>query len=244
MSTHRVSRFSYVIGLLPRVAAAALVVAGGCSVTYPKGWQTLHPSSDVIQATRWKMYGVAPTSWDLPDGGQVRIDLKKYLLTPSRGATTAQPELIFTAAYPDHPELRVHCQTEPSGPPAPESRFGCWSDADNGQSLQFWLAPGKDCVAWDIPRILTRPECWQGELTVDEHRIALQRGYVTRSGAPVDYIGWLDSEGEVLLGACFVLESQIRLYEPQTPAALSDRLRKQLILMTVALSYWSHASQL
>jgi len=194
----------------------------------------------VIGATPWVMYGFAPVSWDLPDGRVILIEVERCAIVSGMGLYTA--DIDFSAAFRDAPGERIRCRTDPTGPGVPETRFGCWTEGDAASPLQFWIAPGEDCPARHVPvaRTLTTPSCWNGELTTEGGPIALVHGYLKSTGSPVGYVSWVSQSG-ALLAADIVVDQRILVYD--VGAELPDDLRQRLLLLTVALSWWEHASQ-
>lgn len=184
------------------------------------------------------MYGAAPTSWDLPSGETILIAVDRASVTSGFGLYHA--EIAFTASLPGE---QIRCESEPAGPNVPRTRFGCWSTGPGTDDLSFWLAPGEDCPARNASHVstLTTPSCWNGELTVNGARASLQHGYVESTGAPVGYVSWVSASNELLLAADIVTEMQVRLYEP--PKELPAQVKRRLILLTVALSWWEHAAR-
>ncbi|WAS90826.1 hypothetical protein [Nannocystis punicea] len=221
------------------LALAPFVVLLACAVTYPAGWPEAAKPSQVVTPTRGVMYGAAPLSWDLPDGTHIRVDVEAASVISGLGAYVA--EFRFAAAYVDDPEPGIACATEPAGPGVPRTRFGCWSRADP-TALHLWLAPGGDCPARHVgaARTLVRPECWQGELLAHGRRLQLRHGFLRSTKAPVGYITWVDEHEQALLAADIVRELRIDLFDGT--AEVTPELRRSLVLLTVALTWWEHAS--
>lgn len=217
---------------------AVPLLASACTVIRPPGWPASDQEPTVIQATSGRMYVTAPTSWDLPSGETILVAVDRASVTSGFGLYHAQ--IAFTASL-DREQIR--CESEPAGPSVPQTRFGCWSIGSGADKLEFWLAPGEDCPARHMPYIttLTTPSCWNGELTMNGQRASLQHGYVESTGVPVGYVSWMSSANELLLAADIVTEAQVHIYEPKR--ALPDQVKRRLILLTVALSWWEHASQ-
>lgn len=220
---------------LPALSLLGLLLA--CSVKHPPGWPEGQAPGEVISAARGGMYSLAPRRWDLADGRQIRVDLAKFSIVSLWGKAAA--EVQFTAAYVDDPDPGLDCATEPTGPGVPETRFGCWSRAEP-QVLRFWLAPGVDCRLQQPIRVNKRPECWQGELMIQGQRFRLRQGQLRRLGWPIGHIAWVDEREQALLAADIVREQQFRLYAG--PIAPTPELRRALVLLTVALAWYEHAT--
>ena len=224
------------------LALVASIVGGvGCTFVRPPGWPVAEKPSLVIQATPWRMYGSAPTSWDLPGGDRIRIAVHRATIQSGMG--THRADVAFEAAYASSPGERIRCETEPQGPNVPPTRFGCWSPQPGTGAVTFWLAPGEDCPARDFGMVktLTTPRCWDGQLTMDGHDIELRHGYWRDTGSPIGYVSWVSRDNGVLMAADLVMETQVRLYEPTT--ARGDRTTRMLRLLTVAISWWEHVSR-
>ncbi|MBN1771809.1 MAG: hypothetical protein JXB32_11140 [Deltaproteobacteria bacterium] len=220
------------IALLP-----CLVATLGCTVVTPPGWP-VEPDAEpqVLAATPWVMYGFAPTSWDLPDGRQIGIEVDRCVV--GTGLARALTDVEFSVAFRDSPAPGIRCRTDPTGEGVPETRFGCWTEGDAGGSSRFWLAPGGGC-AYGAIETATRPHCWNGEFTGPDGPISLVHGYLEDTGSPVGYLSWVGPPGPVI-AADIVIDQQIRIHDlvGDLPAASRDRL----LLHTVALSFWEHAT--
>ena len=210
-----------------------------CAVVHPPGWEARKDPPMLISATPWKMYGFAPVSWDLPDGRTIEIDVAECSVTSGMGLYSAN--IAFSAAIANAPGGEIRCTTDPAGPGVPNTRFGCWTDGDAAEAMKFWLAPDEDCPAQNVSvtKTLTTPRCWNGELTYGDESIALVHGYLESTESPVGYVSWV-SDKEPLLAADIVVDSRVLVHD--VGADLPDELRQQLILLTVALSWWEHAS--
>ncbi len=216
---------------------ASSLALGACAVVRPPGYPDSDDNAVIVQATPGKPYGVAPTSWDLPNGERIRINVLRAAVTSGMGMYTA--DIAFTATMgPDE----IHCESEPTSPGIPPTRFGCWS-IRGSEKLTFWLAPGEDCPPKHIAhaKTLTTPACWHGEASVNGETTVLRHGYLKSTGSPVGYVSWLSATKEPLLAADIVLETSVRLYQPKRdlPAAT----RRNLTLLTIALAWWEDASR-
>lgn len=220
--------------LLPGLAATL-----GCTVVTPPGWPVESDAepSEVLSATPGVMYGFAPTSWDLPDGRQVAVEVDRCVV--GSGVTRALTDVEFAVVFGDSSAPGIRCRTNPAGDGIPQTRFGCWTEGDSGASGRFWLAPGAACEHGTV-ETSTRSECWSGELTSPDGPVALVHGYLENTGSPVGYLSWVSPQGP-LLAADIVTDQQIRLFDlaGNLPAPAHDRL----LLYTVALSFWEHATQ-
>jgi hypothetical protein len=210
----------------------------GACVHNPQGYQTLSQADPwVIHATPWKMYGIAPTHWTMADGQKARVHVGSY--TISSGMGLYRSDMEFDVSW-DGSGLSLHCETEPSGPDVPETRFGCWSKDDGGKRVRFWMAPNAHCGFRDleVPATLTDPLCWTGVLTTPGDSYAVEFGHLSRIGSPVGRISWTGSSGKVELAADIVVDTIIRLY----PRGLQQEIDEALILQTIALHWYWHAS--
>jgi hypothetical protein len=222
--------------------AIFLVVLTSCAVSYPAGWEGRAPSPEVVTATPGVMYGQAPRRWDVAGGDKIEVDVRAAAVTS--GAGLYREDIRFAIAYASAPGGRLVCETEPAGPDFPETRFGCWSESTASEPVRFWMAPDTGCRAVDSAALdtLTTPGCWRGELTVRGQRIQLRHGYLQATGSPVGYISWVDDRDGVLLAADIVREMSVRLFDPSAARPVSAELRRSLVLLTVALSWWEHAT--
>jgi hypothetical protein len=214
------------------------VLAWGCCVHNPQGYKQLSQSASLlIEATPWKMYGVAPTRWTLADGRKALVDVDRFSVASGMGMYRSDME--FDVSW-DGSAPSLHCETEPAGPDVPETRFGCWSAGDDGPSVQFWMAPGAGCGFrdLDVPSTLTTPACWKGVLTTPVDRYTVEFGHLSRLGSPVGRISWIGRDDQVVLAADIVVDTIIRLFPGGGKQGLSD----ELILQTIALHWWWHAS--
>ncbi len=215
----------------------SLVPILGCTVVTPPGWPVEpHAEPQVVTATPWVMYGFAPTSWDLPDGRQIAVEVDRCAV--GTGLARSWTDVEFSVAFRDSPGPGIRCRTDPNGDGVPETRFGCWTEGDAGASSRFWLAPGAGCE-YGAVETSTRPHCWNGELTGTDGPVSLVHGYIEDTGSPVGYLSWVGPPGP-LIATDIVTDQQIRIYDlaDDLPAAVRDRL----LLHTVALSFWEHAT--
>jgi hypothetical protein len=229
-------------GFSPRllVVSCALLGLCSCAVVHPPGWEARAVPPTVIGATPGVMYGFAPMSWDLPDGRRIEIDVAECKVTSGIGSYSA--DIAFSAAFTDDSGDRIRCETAPVGPGVPRTRFGCWNEGDSTEALTFWLAPDEDCPARNaaVATTLTNQRCWNGELSHGGETYSLVHGYLAKTESPVGFVSWVAGE-EPLLVADIVVDSRVVVHE--VDAALPDELRRRLVLLTVALSWWEHASR-
>ncbi len=220
---------------LPFIASSLALCA--CSVVRPPGYPEHDEQGVLVQATPGKSYGVAPTSWDLPNGERIRINVLRADVTSGMGMYAA--DIAFTAALGAE---TIHCESEPTSAGIPPTRFGCWS-IGGSEKLTFWLAPGEDCPPKHVEHVktLTTPACWHGQASVNGETMLLRHGYLKSTGSPVGYISWLSATNEPLLAADIVLETSVRLYEPKRD--LTAALKRNLTLLTIALAWWEDASK-
>lgn len=207
-----------------------------CTILVPPGY----PLSDdreptTIYATPWVAFGTVPHSWDLPDGRQILFDVSRADLTFGFGLYRA--DIAFSVSLDGH---RLRCESEPSGPNVPKTRFGCWSGSPSSNELTFWLGKDQDCPARDAAHVktLTTPECWDGELTFRGQRISMWHGILKNHGSPVGYVSWGLDPKHVLLSADIVGNMQVLLYGSES--SVSPDLARNLILLTMALHQWEH----
>jgi hypothetical protein len=211
---------------------------GACVVNHPEGWPSDKRNTVVIRATPGHMYGFAPTSWDVPGGGTIRIELARAYVASAAGAYRA--DIAFTAALDGE---AIHCETDPKGAHVPRTRFGCWSTSGGKDRIAFWMNPGAACAADSRSyfSMMTTPGCWRGVATLGDRHVLLEHGYEEATDARVGYISWTAPGDRLLLAADIVTDMQVRLYLPAQ--AIPPRLQRRLMLLTVALSWWEHASE-
>lgn len=215
-----------------RLSSVALALSA-CTVVKPPGWPVPEPEPVLIEATPWRPYGFAPTSWDLPGGERIAIDVKDLRQTSTFGDQRLQADFAVSLGGE-----RVRCATEPAGADVPETRFGCWS-ADR-KDVSFWLAPGAGCSGRPRIETLGSSRCWNGEATVRGQRVLLDHAFLAQTGSPVGYVTWRAGDGgRLLLAADIVPELTTRLYLPERP--VPPEIHRRLVLLTVALSFWEHA---
>ena len=219
------------------LALLSLVGACGCAVSHPPGWPERREPPVVVAATPWVMYGFAPLSWDLPDGRVIHVEVERCSVGSTLGGRSV--DIDFSAAFRGQPDRRIRCRTDPRGEGVPETRFGCWSEGETGTPVALWMAPELECSGSDHGT-LTRASCWDGQGSRGEEPISLVHGLLESTGSPVGYVSWVSRQGP-LLAANIVVDQQVRLYD--VGAELSPDLRDRLVLLTVALSWWEHASR-
>ena len=191
------------------VLPVLLAVAAGCAVTHPPDYEQLADEEPaVIQATRGVMYGIAPRSWDLPDGRKVVVESERASLVAGMGFYRVD------AAFEIHvggggPSLK--CATDPAGPGLGETRFGCWDDA--GQ-IAFEFASGEACTARNlqVARTMTTPSCWRGVLDVGGEAYEVAYAHLAKSKVVVDRVTWTDADGRVVQAADIVSGVRIELF--------------------------------
>ena len=221
----------YSIGMRT-ITLLCLTMLSGCAVVQPPGWSLRREPPMVIAPTPHTVSVGPPRSWDLPDGRVVRLDVDTVAV--GTFATLQRADIEFTIAFRDFPSDRISCQTDPEIAGFPETRFGCWSEG-----LEFWLTPGGECAQSFQTRL--ESDCWNGSLMIDGRLISLVRGRMERSELPVGQIAWV-SEDVPLLAADTRNEHQLRVYD--VGAEMSDELRNQLLLLTVAIYYFERATDL
>lgn len=205
----------------------------GCAVKRPPGYPQDDDRGWTARAAPGKMFGMAPTSWDLPDGRRATIDVARARV--SSGVGSYEADFAFAARLDGK---AIRCSTSPPKLKH-ETRFGCWS---TGHTLEFAIGPDLRCPAGGAAyrTTLTSPACWQGALVIGGKRFELRHGTLESSGAPVGYISWLDARGSTLICANTVTDMQVRVVAESS--RMPKDLRDTLVLLTIALSYWEHAS--
>ncbi|MEZ4449738.1 MAG: hypothetical protein R3B09_09670 [Nannocystaceae bacterium] len=88
---------------------------------------------------------------------------------------------------------------------------------------------------------MTTPACWDGELEAQGRRLTLRHAHLRRVGAPIGRVAWLDEAGHALLAADIVREARFDLFDVDPP--VPPELRRDLVLVTVALAWWEHAAE-
>jgi hypothetical protein len=222
------------IATFTSLALPALLACAGCSVTSARGYEALaEQPAETIEATPGRMFGVAPWSYDLPDGRQVVIDTSRGQQT--WGPITAADDVYFEASLGD---ARLVCASEPRGPGVPETRFGCWSPGD--REVTFWMAPGAKCGVRNLDGFatLTDPTCWDGTLTTPSARYEVAYSWMEAPSSPVAWISWTDAaRGEAVQAVNSVVD--LRLEVRARPGARGEDA-DLLALHAVALHYWYH----
>jgi len=230
------------MGIHPSVRFALLLALAlplsACSVIHPAGWTSDERGEVVIHATPGHMYGAAPTSWDVPGGGQIHIELSRAYVASAARAYRA--DIAFTASMGGE---AIRCQTDPHRAHLPSTRFGCWSTSGGTDRVAFWMNPGAACAADSRSyfSMLTTPGCWRGAATLDGRHVLLDHGYERTTDARAGYISWTTPQDQLLLAANIVTDMQVRVYRPTK--AIPPKLERRLMLLTVALSWWEHASE-
>ncbi len=204
----------------------------GCRVVDPPGWPGSSVARTRLAATPGKSVGIAPTSWDDPRGGRVRVDIRRARVI--RAGTSTHADLDLVVAHDRSTGPRIRCRTRPDRDGG-ASRFGCWSETD--PSVHFAVAPHVSCPEDDQTRTQTTPACWEGVATIAGRRVELRRGYVERTGSPIGRVSWVRDE-QPILAADIIGSMQIELVPLASTDADADRM---LTMMTVALHFWEHA---
>lgn len=217
----------------------SLTLGAACvKVASPPGYEELKATHQpkVIQATPYKMYGIAPRSYDLPDKRQVTIKVDDYQKTSGMGMYRIN--MAYEIALGDRV---LSCATQPNGPNTPKTRFGCWS-VDEQEPVTLWLAPERACEDQDLgaSQTLLRPECWQAVLTTPKQRYNVELGYVEGLESPVHYLSWTDARGAAVQAANSVAELRVELWQTTT-TSLDLEEQDRLTLSAMALHYWLHA---
>jgi hypothetical protein len=216
-----------------RTADAALVLlastmVAGCAVHHPPGYETLQANApeEVVEATPWVAYALAPRSWNLPDGRFARVERTEGPRASARGP------LEFTIRIEGAPHLSLRCQTDP---PELPTRFACWSESLTG--VGFAIAPGPGCSGQGSAALgtLRRPDCWRGTLRTgtDTYRVAF--AYLERRRWAIDRVSWVDSRGRPVQAADLVAELRVELHRSRD---LEETERALLLLHALALHQW------
>ncbi len=225
------------LGLTPPLAIAWALSLAACRVTNPDGYDTLREAApeERVTATPGVMYGFAPRSWDLVDGRQISVELDRARVSSGMGLYAADiafdVQLEGSAAVPP-----LRCETRPSGPRVPETRFGCWSE---DESVEYWVGAGRECHDRNVnaARTLGRPECWEGTLRVGDVTYHVDFGHAGRGEWVIDRVTWTDANSAVVQAADLVAEMRVELYRDE---ALPEDQRDALALHAMALHQWVH----
>jgi len=216
---------------MARVAASLVAGLGlvGCHVTNPRGYDQLTTAPHVEPLAPVQE---GPLTWRMPDGGRVTIEMEPSWVHV--GTRRFRADLAYSATFGT---LTLHCATEPKGPGVPETRFGCWSDAED---VTFWVAPDTACPARHTAyrQTLRTPACWRGVLTTPTTKYTTAHAYITQRGHVIHRVSWLDETGTVQQAADLVVERRPRIFH----ATETDRAL--LSLHAVALQFWLDAIDL
>ncbi|MCA9593851.1 MAG: hypothetical protein KC776_11090 [Myxococcales bacterium] len=220
-----------------RTAAAASVLVGCSAVVNPPGYDALARSRGVVlaRASILEQTGDARTSlWKLPDGRRLSVRVLRRRVQPSPLLFSADLELVVSWLSPHTGPKAITCTTEPEGPDAPETRFGCRSQGD--PATTFWIAPGLDCPARPGAYIetLRTPACWNGRLAMPPARYSLEHAHLT-GGRVAPQILWSDATHHPRLAARFHTGSTIELFG-------MGKRDDVLVLHTLALGIWQEAT--
>ncbi len=224
-----------------RSAGVLLLWLCGCAVTYPSGWTRRAAPPELLKATPGVMYGDAPLSWDTAAGERILVEVQDASVASGLGHSASS--FRFDVAFRGASQERILCGTQPAGPDVPETRFGCWSPESERELLRFWLAPNLGCPLGSPAQTLTTRECWNGELSLDGEQVQLRHGHLESTGSPVGYLSWVGERQQLLLAADIVREMQVELFDASPAEGVPATLRRRLVLLTVALAYWEHASK-
>lgn len=212
----------------------------GCAVTHPPDYEQLASEPPLVaEATRGVMYGVAPWSWDLPDGRKILLDSERGSLVSGMGLYRL--DAAFEVQF-DGGGTRLQCATQPEGPGLPSTRFGCW---DEGGRTTFWFADGAACTARDIGAMetMTTPECWRGVLDIGGSQYRVAYAHTAKSKIVVDRVTWTDPEGRVVQAANIVAEGRVELFHPAA-LSVSPLDGDTLVLHALALHRYSQLASM
>ena len=221
------------------VALGLASTLAACAVVDPPGWtarQALPVSK--IRAKPWVMYGVAPHQW-VSAFGEIGIVYDRWLTAVGPYSPGMRFDVRFRGS--EEPGLTCQMYVEPSGafvsyPETHGALFACVSSGIRG----VVFAEGIGCR---YPAHPFEPSCHHGLLRIGEDRFVFVQGFLKRYGAPVGYLSFTSSPGELFGAANIVSEMSIDLW--MRPVTSEDERRRQrfLVLLTAALHQFHHATQ-
>jgi hypothetical protein len=187
-----------------------------------------------ITAKPWVMYGVAPHRWVSPLG---EIWIEHGGLLTIAGPST--PGMRFDVRFRGSKEPGLACQmyVEPTGVFAPHPKthgalFACVSAA-----REVVFAEGMGCR---YPAHWFDASCHQGLLRVGEDRFLFGQGSLKRYGAPVGYLSFTSTQGELLGAASIVGEMSIQLWMRPVASEAERQRQRSLVLLIAALHQFHH----
>jgi len=188
-----------------------------------------------IDATNGMFSAQYPRHWTTPNDGVIVIDVRTASTTRVVGVLT-RLDLDLTLRYVDDPALQITCTTKFPG--TPESRFGCVGEAGT-----FRLAPGRGCPAAQAFNLdlWFSPACWDGEFTTPSGSILVLHAFAQRlrRQVPIPLFTWFGPDDRPILeidNASY--KSTLDLRAPPSGAAPPPALKKQLVLLSLALGYY------
>jgi hypothetical protein len=201
---------------------------------------TTQPDPSIIERIE-ATYAISrgyPLHWTTPNDGVIQIDVHTASTTRVFGVLT-RIQLVVTVRYEDDPTLRIRCVTDSTD--TPESRFRCHGEGAVGGT--FWLAPGRGCPAsqaFDLDAWFSRA-CWEGEFAAPSGPLTLHHAFVQRRRreVPVPHFTWSATDGQPILEIDNTRDGgRLDLRTPASAAAPPPALKKQLVLLSLALGYY------
>jgi hypothetical protein len=209
-------------GLL--VAALSVAApAAGCTVYSPPGYAELTRAvaPEEIPATPLRMFGCAPSSFDLPDQSRAVITL-------DTGASLFDDVFTFRVSSGN---TSLKCDAN-----APGARLRCRGTSAKPVALSFGATAG--CGGIDVNAFASRASCWEGQVELGEDTFAFSYGTV--GSRPFNRATWFDPTGRPVQAYDGVVDMHVTLHRrPDIGAsAVADALRASAL----ALHFWSHTT--
>jgi hypothetical protein len=191
-----------------------------------------------IGATPGKFSAQYPWHWTTPNDGVIVVDARTASTTRVVGVLT-RLDLDVTLRYVDDPALQITCTTQFPG--TPETRFGCVGEGEVHGT--FRLAQGRGCPASQAFNLdlWFSPACWDGEFTTPSGAITVHHDFEqrVRREIPVPRFTWIGPDDRPILdidNASYTPTLDLRA--PPSTAAPPPALKKQLVLLSLALGYY------
>ncbi|MBL9024683.1 MAG: hypothetical protein JNL21_20980 [Myxococcales bacterium] len=204
-------------------AFVTLALSGGCTVVPPPGYAELTETTEAekIVATPLRMFGCAPWSYDLPDGGQA-------VVASNAGDDLLDDAFAFRVSTAG---VSLRCEANRLG-----ARLRCRGSDEPAIQLELGAASG--CAELDRIAFSSRASCWQGVVRVGDTSFPFSYGTV--ESFPFNQVAWLDSNGIPTFAYDGVVEMQVTLH--RGPPAQATRTGDALTASALALHYWSHTT--
>lgn len=202
---------------------ACAAPCSGCTVLSPPGYAELTETTtpEEIQATPLRMFGCAPWSYDLPDGGRAVIKLDTG-------------EKLFDDAFSFRVSVAgtfLRCEANRAG-----ARLQCRGAGEPTTLLE--LGAGSACSGLDRVGFATRGSCWHGEVRVGDASFPFSYGTV--NSFPFNRVTWRDANGATVLAYDGVVDMRLTLHRGL--AAQARPTRDALTASALALHFWSHTT--